>query len=164
MSYSNREEINDSKIIESNGNYMNADYPDFKDPFPDSLAGSDIGKFAALISVNPKPKGVVYDPATIIRYVQAGGPMDSIIARHETHMASTNTPMPSGCQWGIAFYLMRRDSGKQGIGFYTVPVIYNPATGTVYDYFDTNNNMYYKRPTSGNPNTYNVYDEGHLWP
>ncbi|RYZ31834.1 MAG: hypothetical protein EOP49_38385 [Sphingobacteriales bacterium] len=111
-------------------------------------------------------KGVYFDASELEGYLSQTLP--DIKKRYANHMNNGSDDLPSGYELKIGFYWkLGPDAGnKQGLGFYVVPLV--TKNGVIEDYFLQDStgqlNKSYPHSTLGQQATYNVYNEGHLFP
>jgi Zn-finger nucleic acid-binding protein len=142
----------------------------FKGPISDDVAERGLMNYQGSTTSTQIAdcRGMWFDTGDINKYMQTT--LSDILNRHAQHEAGT--AIPNGYEWKIGFYwYVKNDSvdSKSHLGFFVVPILVNPTTNDVLDYFDTNNNLYYAHShplTKGKDfdGENNVYDEGHLWP
>ncbi len=133
----------------------------FVDAMPPKDAYSNIDDYRDSWTLRKKTNVVWYKASDIKNYI------DNIYP----DLKSTLPAAPTGYEWGVGFYTMRRPypdvDSKSMLDFLVVPTLYNSTTNDLLDFRNTQHSMYYTRSGATSRTQYQDrigYDAGHLYP
>ncbi|GAB4093545.1 hypothetical protein [Flaviaesturariibacter terrae] len=140
-------------------------HPDYVTGMVDSesIAGRQAFLEIATNTTMKDNQGVAYRLSDIREYLDSGK-FDEIQNKHLEHMKDGGVSIPANCVWALGYVWKygKGANGKEGLGFFVVPMLTDTSSGTVLNYFDPANDKYYFHPKKGELNT--IYDEGNLFP